>query len=37
MSNDTFSQWLSGRDFESWSSGQHKIDLTVFFKKMGLG
>ncbi|GAB4495396.1 MAG: hypothetical protein Fur0016_06330 [Anaerolineales bacterium] len=37
MSNDTFSQWLSGRDFEYWSTGQHKIDPPVFFEKWAKG
>ncbi|GAB4546767.1 MAG: hypothetical protein Fur002_22170 [Anaerolineales bacterium] len=37
MSNDTFSQWLSGRDFEYWSAGQHKIDAPVFFEKWAKG
>lgn len=37
MTNDTFSQWLSGRDFEYWSTGQHKIDPPVFFEKWAKG
>ena len=37
MANDTFSQWLSGRDFEFWSTGQHKIDPPVFFEKWAKG
>jgi hypothetical protein len=37
MSNDTFSQWLSGLNFEYWSTGQHKIDPPVFFEKWAKG
>ncbi|MFO3796773.1 MAG: rhodanese-like domain-containing protein [Anaerolineales bacterium] len=37
MSNDTFSTWLSGLDFEFWSTGQHKIDPPVFFEKWAKG
>ena len=37
MSEDTFSKWLSGRDFEYWSTGQHKIDPPVFFEKWAKG
>ena len=37
MTNETFSQWLSGRDFEYWSTGQHKIDPPVFFEKWAKG
>lgn len=37
MSNDTFSQWLSGRVFEHWSTAQHKIDPPVFFEKWAKG
>ena len=37
MSEDTFSQWLSGRNFEYWSAGQHKIDPPVFFEKWAEG
>ncbi len=33
MSDNAFSQWLSGRDFEYWSTGQHKIDAPIFFQK----
>lgn len=37
MSNDTFSKWLSGLDFEFWSTGQHKIDPPMFFEKWAKG
>ncbi len=37
MSGDTFSQWLSGRNFEYWSTGQHKIEPAVFFEKWAKG
>ncbi len=37
MSNDTFSRWLSGLDFEYWSTGQHKIEPPVFFEKWAKG
>jgi rhodanese-related sulfurtransferase len=37
MSNDTFSQWLSGLNFEYWSTGQHKIEPPVFFEKWAKG
>ena len=37
MSNDTFSQWLSGRNFEYWSTGQHKIESPAFFEKWAEG
>lgn len=37
MAEDTFSKWLSERDFEYWSTGQHKIDPPVFFEKWAKG
>ncbi len=37
MSDNAFSQWLSGRDFEYWSTGQHKIDAPIFFQKWAKG
>jgi rhodanese-related sulfurtransferase len=37
MSNDLFSQWLSGLDFEYWSTGQHKVEPSVFFEKWAKG
>ncbi|MFZ5809808.1 MAG: rhodanese-like domain-containing protein [Chloroflexota bacterium] len=37
MTEDTFSTWLSGRDFEYWSTGQHKIEPPVFFEKCAKG
>ena len=37
MSEDTFSKWLSERNFEYWSTGQHKIDPPVFFEKWAKG
>ena len=33
MSDDAFSTWLSGLDFDYWSTGRHKIDAPVFFEK----
>lgn len=37
MSNDAFSQWLSGLDFEFWSTAQHKIEPAAFFEKWAKG
>jgi rhodanese-related sulfurtransferase len=37
MSENTFSQWLSGLDFEYWSTGQHKVNPSVFFEKWAKG
>ena len=37
MSDNTFSQWLSGLDFEFWSTGQHKIEPPMFFEKWAKG
>ncbi len=37
MSDNAFSQWLSGCDFEYWSTGQHKIDAPIFFQKWAKG
>ena len=37
MSENTFSQWLSGLDFEFWSTGQHKIEPPMFFEKWAKG
>jgi len=37
MAEDTFSQWLSGCDFEYWSIGQHKVDPPIFFEKWARG
>lgn len=37
MSEDTFSHWLSGLDFEYWSTGQHKVEPAVFFEKWAKG
>ena len=36
-SNALFSQWLSGLDFEYWSTGQHKVEPSVFFEKWAKG
>lgn len=33
MEEKDFSEWLSGLDFEFWSTGQHKIDPPIFFEK----
>ena len=33
MPDDFFSQWLSGLDFEYWSTGQAKIEPPEFFEK----
>ena len=37
MTESTFSQWLSGLDFEFWSTGQHKIEAPAFFEKWAKG
>ena len=37
MTENTFSQWLSGLDFEYWSTGQHKIEAPAFFEKWAKG
>lgn len=37
MAEITFSQWLSGLDFEYWSTGQHKIEPPSFFEKWAKG
>lgn len=37
MTNDVFSQWLNGLDFEFWSTGQHKIEPPAFFEKWAKG
>lgn len=37
MTENVFSQWLSGLDFEYWSTGQHKIEAPAFFEKWAKG
>ncbi len=37
MTENIFSQWLSGLDFEYWSTGQHKIEAPAFFEKWAKG
>jgi len=37
MSENTFTTWLSGLDFDYWSTGQHKVMPGVFFEKLAKG
>lgn len=37
MSENTFTTWLSGLDFDYWSTGQHKVMPSVFFEKLAKG
>lgn len=37
MSENAFDRWISGLDFEFWSTGQHKIAPPVFFEKWTKG
>ncbi|GAB4473659.1 MAG: hypothetical protein Kow0088_09120 [Anaerolineales bacterium] len=37
MTTDTLSQWLSGLNFEYWSTAQHKVEPSTFFEKWAQG
>ncbi len=37
MTNRNFQDWLQNRDFHYWSTGQHKIMPSDFFKKWSHG